>query len=404
MKKIFLLFVLMSSQITHALENKEILYVPCGGDFQTFKNKFKQMALSEGYSQQTVNAVLDSAIHDPRVIQRSRSKSVFKQSFSEFYNKKVVNWGGNIASQKLRDLKNIFDRAEQEYGVAREVLVTFWGLETGFGRDQGDFNTVNALATLSHDCLRPALFQPQLLAAIGLTQNGSLHPQTTTGAWAGEIGQFQFLPQNILAFGVDGDFDGRIDLRNSPADAILSAAQMLQYEGWKRNEPWIEEVKVNLENRDIWNYSDLSTKLTRAEWHQLGVRDQNGQGLVSNSHLKSSLVAPEGRLGSAFLVYENFDIFLQWNQSLIYTLTAANLANSFKPNIRPLKAQPGQGTLTTEQLVQLQIYLQRHGHNVGEADGILGSGTRTAVKALQRDLGFPQDGWPTIRLIEQLNL
>lgn len=404
MKKVLVLSLLAISLQAQASASKEAIYVKCGGNFEQFKQSFKQVAQQKGFSNHAINEVLNSASYDTNIIKSSQRKGVFKQNFSDFYNKRADQGFLNLAKSKLQKHRATFEKAKQQYGVSPEVLVVFWGLETSFGGFQGDFNTVSSLATLSYDCNRPELFQPQLLAAIQLTELGMMNPRTTTGAWAGEIGQFQFLPQNIIDFGVDGDGDRQVDLKNSAEDAILSAAKMLQNEGWKKNSPWIEEVLISTDNFEIWQHATLNKKLSRAEWNALGVRDQNGQGLFSNPNLTASLVAPEGRLGSIFLVYENFDVFLEWNQSLIYTLSAANMANALVPGVTPLKAKSSRDGLSNEQLVRLQLYLQSAGYDVGEADGILGAGTRTAVSEMQGIFGLPQDGWPTLGFYQSLGL
>ena len=121
----------------------------------------------------------------------------------------------------------IFNRIEAEFGIPRGVLLAFWAFETDFGAVQGDFNTLNALVTLSHDCRRPELFRPQVFAALELFVRGDFDPATTTGAWAGEIGMVQMLPGDILENGRDGDGDGQVTLKTSPQDALLSGASVL---------------------------------------------------------------------------------------------------------------------------------------------------------------------------------
>lgn len=403
-KLTLLLALLFAAQSSHAYVKKEEIYVNCGGRFEQFKESFKLVASQRGYSRQAINAVLDTARYDEKVLVSSRQKGVFKQNFSEFYNKRVQQGMLTSARQKLQQNARAFDEAERLFGVAKEVLAIFWGLETSFGAVQGDFNTVSALTILSHDCARPQLFQPQLMAAIELAQMNALNPQSTIGAWAGEIGQFQFLPQNIIDFGVDGDGDGRVDLRSSSTDAILSAAKMLQAEGWQSGQPWVEEVLVTTNAATVYSYSGLGRKLSRSEWQGLGVRDNQGRNLVSNPNALASLLAPEGERGSVFLVYDNFEVFLKWNQSLMYTLSAANMANSIRPGVQPLQARVTNNGLSTDQLVKLQVYLQSLGYNVGEADGILGAGTRSAVQQVQAQKGWIQDGWPTVDLFFNLEL
>jgi membrane-bound lytic murein transglycosylase B len=143
------------------------------------------------------------------VIKADRSQSVFQKPFLEFSQALISRNRLQMGAAKSQEFDRVFQRAQREYGVPRGILLAFWAFETDFGQVQGDFNTVNALVTLGHDCRRPELFQPQILAALTLFERGMIDPATTTGAWAGEIGMVQMLPGDILADGVDGDGDGK---------------------------------------------------------------------------------------------------------------------------------------------------------------------------------------------------
>ncbi|TIX42193.1 MAG: lytic murein transglycosylase, partial [Mesorhizobium sp.] len=216
----------------------------------------------------------------------------------------------------------IFARADREFGVQAPVIAAFWALETDFGAVQGDFHTLNALVSLSHDCRRPQLFRPQIVPLLMLIDRGVV-PADVTGAWAGEIGQTQMLPSDYLGHGVDGDGNGLVDLRGSAPDVIMSTASKIQSRGWKRDQPWIEEVRVP---DDLpWEQTGRTNKLPLTQWTQWGVTRPDGTPLLDNG-LKAGLALAMGRKGPAFLTYDNFDVYLEWNQSFTYALTAANLA------------------------------------------------------------------------------
>src|SRR5690606_33758686 len=219
-----------------------------------------------------------------------------------------------------------------------------------------------------------------------------------TGAWAGEIGQLQMLPSDYLRLGVDGDGDGRVDLKGSAPDAILTAANKLRALGWKPGQPWMDEVEVP-ENLP-WDQTGRVSKLPRAQWAAWGVRLRGGSALPADE-LPAALVLPMGYKGPAFLVYDNYDTYLQWNKSLVYTLTAAQLARRLDgaPPFRRGNPDPG---LSPEQMKQLQRKLLEMGYDVGSVDGILGLNTRMAVRQIQLKLGLPADGWPTPSLLAQL--
>lgn len=368
----------------------------CGGDFGNFLNGVRAEALSAGYSEQATNAVLNSARIDQKVLSRDRAQGVFKQTFLEFSQRSISSYRMSHGTKNMDRYASVFARAEREYGIPAEVITAFWALETDYGAFQGDFNTVNALATLAHDCRRPHLFRPQLLAAIAMAQNGDLDPATTTGAWAGEIGQVQMLPYDIVTKGIDGDGDGHVRLKTSSPDAIMTAANLIRELGWHAGEPWLVEVTTpaNL----AWEMSGLKTKLSVSQWQSMGLVARNGNLPRSG---EASLLAPQGRNGPKFLAFRNYDVYLEWNQSFIYSTTAAYLATRLGGAQRYAAGSPDAG-LNDAQMRQLQQRLSGRGYDVGKIDGILGARTRAAVQAEQLRLGMPADAWPTPGLLSKL--
>ncbi|NRG16587.1 lytic murein transglycosylase [Rhizobiales bacterium] len=369
----------------------------CGGDFRAFLQGVKQEALSKGLSERAIDATLSGASVDRKVLSLDRRQGVFKQTFLEFSKRSVNGYRLKHGAANMQKYASVFARAERDYGVPAPVITAFWGLETDYGAVQGDFNTVNALATLAHDCRRPELFRPQLLAAIEMVQHGDLDPRRTTGAWAGEIGQVQMLPEDIVRYGIDGDGDGHVTLKTSAPDAIMTAAHFIQSLGWRRGEPWLQEVKTP--SSLPWQEAGLHTSKTVADWARLGVQPRSGP--LPSGNLRASLLLPQGRNGPAFLAYPNFNIYLQWNQSFIYTTSAAYFATRLA-GAPPYDAGNPDPGLSDAQMMALQQKLQAKGYDVGGIDGILGSGTRAAVRAEQARLGLPADGWPTAGLLAKL--
>jgi lytic murein transglycosylase len=234
------------------------LAAPCGGDFGDWVRATKAEAIASGIPPETADAFFAGLTPDPRVIKADRSQGVFRKSFLEF-SQSLISRDRLVRGRALADQwDTIFDRAESEYGVSRGILLAFWAFETDYGAIQGDFNTRRALVTLAHDCRRPELFQPQVMAALEMHRLGEFDLETT-GAWAGEIGMVQMLPGDILARGVDGDADGLVTLKTSVPDALLSGAKMLQYHGWRAGEPWLQEV-ILPETFD-WSLTGLHTEL-----------------------------------------------------------------------------------------------------------------------------------------------
>ncbi|MGR3456104.1 lytic murein transglycosylase [Pseudooceanicola sp.] len=372
-------------------------FAQCGGDFGGFVAGLKQEAISRGHDPATVDRFFASVRYDPKVIQADRAQGVFQLDFTTFARRLISANRMQTGQRKAQEFAATFDRIERDYGISPGVLLAFWAFETDYGAFQGDYNTLNALVTLSHDCRRPELFRPQIFAALELYKHGDFEPASTTGAWAGEIGMVQMLPEDILTNGVDGDGDGHVTLKTSAPDALMSGASMLRSLGWRAGEPWLQEVSVPAELD--WTKTGLDHQMTAAEWQALGVQPRAGTMLRPD--LPASVLLPQGRNGPAFLAYPNYRVYFEWNQSFVYVLTAAYFATRLEgaPVFDPGNPEPG---LSGEQMKELQRRLVARGYDVGDVDGILGEKTREAVQQVQLELGLPADAWPTPALLNRL--
>jgi membrane-bound lytic murein transglycosylase B len=250
--------------------------------------------------------------------------------------------------------------------------------------------------TLAHDCRRPDLFRPQVFAALELYRRGDIDPRTTTGAWAGEIGMVQMLPEDIIENGVDGDGDGHVTLKTSAPDALMSGGRMLRSLGWRPNEPWLQEI-VMPQGFD-WSQAGVDIWKPASEWERMGVQARNGE-LARG--LQGAILLPEGRDGPAFIAYPNYLVLFEWNKSFVYVLTAAYFATRLEGAPVFAAGNPSPA-LAGEEIQTLQRRLEARGHDVGGVDGILGAMTRAAVRAEQKRLGLPADSWPTRDLLSQL--
>jgi lytic murein transglycosylase len=233
--------------------------VPCGaGNFQSWLDDFKTEAASKGISQATITSSLNGITLDQSVLSRDHSQKVFNQSFEEFSGRMVpprLTRGANM----LKQYGSVLSRIEDTYGVPGEVLVAIWGLETDFGVNIGKFPTLRSLATLAYDCRRTELFRGELLDALRIIDRGDLSAAEMRGAWAGELGQTQFMPSNYIKFAVDFDANGRRDLLRSPADVLASTANFLQSHGWQKGKDW-QPGSPNFPVLQEWNKSDVYAK------------------------------------------------------------------------------------------------------------------------------------------------
>lgn len=372
---------------------------PCGGPFDAWLAAFRQEALASGITSQTLAQAAPLMKVDRAVISKDRGQGVFAQSFVEFANRMAEGYRLPQGKERIKRNAATFARIEREFGVPAPVIVAFWGLETDFGANLGNTPTIRALTSLAHDCRRPGLFREQLLAALRILQNGDLTLSQMKGPFAGELGQLQFLPAHYLNYAVDFDGDGHRNLIKSTPDALASAANYASKIGWRRGEPWLEEVRVP--SSLPWDQSGLDVVHPRSQWAKWGVTRINGAPLAADA-LGASLVLPMGRQGPAFLAYANFrTVYLEWNKSFVYALTAAYLATRIDGAPR-MTVRGKIPTLSQSQMKALQQELARRGYDLGKIDGVLGLQTRLAVREAQKKAGMPADGWPTAELLAKL--
>jgi lytic murein transglycosylase len=368
--------------------------------FGPWFEKFKKEAAAEGIKPQTIQTAIGGMTPDPKVIGSDRRQSFFSQTFLEFYAKLATANRYQNARAYVQKYQPWFAKAEKEYGVPGAVITAFWALESDFGSGMGNLPVLRSLVTLAWDCRRDTFFREELKAALRIIERGDLSASEMIGSWAGELGQTQFLPRHYLNHAVDYDGDGRRDLIHSVPDIIGSTANFIKSLGWTGGQLWLEEVRLTKELP--WDQADLTIELPRSKWAAWGVTAIDGRAIPADA-LNASLMLPMGRNGPAFLAYPNFKVYLQWNQSLTYATTAAHLAARVAgaPNLGRGNGQPI-ASLSYEQIKELQVILTRRGFDVGEPDGKLGSGTRKAVKEVQKKFGFPADSYPTPELLGAL--
>ncbi|MCC8942077.1 lytic murein transglycosylase [Bradyrhizobium sp. Arg68] len=233
----------------------------CGGNFNTFIQSFSQEAAAAGISQNVISSALGGVQQDGGVLAFDRrQRYTFNKTFEQYVATRVGPGRINGGRAMLQRHAALLSRIEQQYGVPRQILVAIWGLETDFGKgDMGKLPVFRVLATLAHDCRRTELFQGELLAALKIVQRGDLGLNDMIGAYAGEIGQTQFLPSSYIKYGVDFDGNGHVDLRHSVADVLASTANLLHTSGFKMGAPYGEGT-ANFEAMREWNRAVIYRK------------------------------------------------------------------------------------------------------------------------------------------------
>lgn len=306
---------------------------------------------------------------------------------------------GRAAHARWRDA---LQKIEQQSGVAPNVVIGVWGVESNFGQNLGGRPLVQSLATLSCFGRRQSYFRGEFAAALRILQEGHIAPEKLVGSWAGAFGQTQFMPSTFFRSAVDFDGDGRRDIVDSVPDALASTAKFLQNAGYRRGEPWGFEVRLPAG----LDTSDASRKNKRPidAWRSAGVTLADGSPLPGS--LPSAGLMIPARGGPAFLVGRNFDTLYSYNASENYALAIAQLSN--------LVANPGGSVafvtpwptddagLSRAQNRELQTLLLARGHDIGSSDGMIGAKTREAIKAEQQKLGMKPDGRAGQKLLAAL--
>ncbi|OKL44961.1 lytic murein transglycosylase [Pseudovibrio exalbescens] len=234
----------------------------CGNDgtgFNGWLKSYKEQARADGFSPRTIEMALDGVRYNARVIRYDRNQKSFKMTFEDFYKLRVNDALIRKGRRLMQEHAGLLDRIEQRFGVPKEIVVAIWGLETGYGRNIGDMSTMRSLATLAYDCRRSEFFRNELRHALMIVEKGDLEPARMKGAWAGELGQTQFLASSYIKFALDFDGDGRRDLLYSVPDALGSTAHYLSAYGWQMGQPWGPGT-ANHEVIRAWNRAGVYVK------------------------------------------------------------------------------------------------------------------------------------------------
>jgi lytic murein transglycosylase len=299
---------------------------------------------------------------------------------------------------KLEEFAKVVADIELKFGVDGTVPIAVWGIETDFGRTLGKRPLVRSLATLSCAGGRQRFFRGELIEALRILQTGDMAPETLVGSWAGAFGHTQFMPSTYQRLAVDFDGDGRRDLVGTVADALGSTANYLKRAGWATSLPWGYEVRLPA------GYKGPSGRRNRqplAQWSRLGIQRLDGTALTGPD--RAALLLPAGAGGPAFIVFRNFDAIFSYNPAEYYALAIAHLSDRLRGG-GPIQAawptdDPG---LSRAERREVQQLLTARGADIGEADGIIGTRTREAIKAFQASAGLPVDGRAGAKLLAAL--
>jgi membrane-bound lytic murein transglycosylase B len=368
--------------------------------FHAFLRDFRDEALKVGIMPATYDRAVSTIALNPKVEELNEKQPEFVRPIWEYLAGAITETRVSRGRDLMAANAQLFARLRDSYGVPQEVLTAIWGLETGYGQNEGSFNLFEALATLAYDGPRMEYGRRQFIAALKIADIEGRDPATMTGSWAGAFGHTQFVPTTFLEYAVDGDGDGKRDLWNSPADALASAANYLKQSGWRAGESWGEEVQLP----QGFAYEQAETGLRKpiAEWAQLGVRNAAGQPLQDSAE-DAAILLPAGYRGPAFLVRNNFNVILRYNAASAYALAIGLLSDRLKgAGIIEAKWPVDEAPLDEASRTALQDGLTALGFSTGGADGVLGRRTQQAIRDYQKSHGLPADGFATPGLLTRI--
>ncbi len=363
---------------------------------------FWPTAKAAGIKRPVYDQALGNFQPDPDVIKRAGAQAEFNMAIWNYMDQMVSDQRIAQGAAAMMANDKVLARIEQRYGVDRYVVLAVWGIESHYGEIFSNpklfKQTIPSLATLAYSGGRLAKFgRQQLVAALKILQRGDVTLQGMLGSWAGAMGQTQFIPTTFEAYAVDFDGDGHRNIWTSNADALASTANYLRASGWQSGATWGYEVVV-----------PAGYDIKKGGEHPLGWWADRGVVRVAGKPFprktdKPTLYLPNGRAGPAFLILKNFRVINRYNNSNSYALAVGHLSDRLEGGAPFVGQWPEhEKPFSLEEGKRMQLALAKAGYYSGAIDGDLGSGSREAIRGLQRKLGINPDGVATRALLQRL--
>jgi len=309
------LILILDGHVTHA------------GDAEGFSRWLEGVrndALAAGISAETLDRAFSGLQPRSEVLTADRGQPEFKRSLEEYLARMIDAQRIKEGRELLKKHRRLFGRLAVRYKVPARILVALWGVETSYGRHQGNLPVIQSLATLAFDDRRGDYFRRELLEALHILDEGLIPADQLNGSWAGAMGQLQFMPSTFRRYAVDLSGDGRCDIFANESDVLASAANYLVGSGWATDQTWGREVRLPKSfDQRLLGLEQL--KLLR-DWQKLGVRQIDGKQLPRVA-MQGSLVQPDGPGGRTFLVYQNYRVLRTWNKSHNFAIAVGILAD-----------------------------------------------------------------------------
>ena len=293
------------------------------GGFMSYVAQLKKEATERGLDHAKLELAFANIRFRPTVVKSDKSQPEKKVTLDEYLATRVPDWKVKQAIEQYNEHKVLLEEIAQKYGVQARFIVALWGNESNFGKIQGNFSVLSALASLAYEGRREKLFKDNFFAALQILDEGHVDVEAFKGSWAGAMGQTQFMPLSFLNYAVDYDGDGRKDIWGTTADVFASIANYLSSEGWNNKGTWGRQVKLT----QPVPFSGLSQSSMKplSFWNENGVKRYDGSDLP-NADINASLIMPDGEKGRIYLVYNNFHTLMKWNRSSYFGISVGYLS------------------------------------------------------------------------------
>ena len=359
--------------------------------FADWRAQFRAEALAAGIEPQIFDDTMAGVDIVPRVFELNDNQPEFSRTIWDYIDGAVSAARVEKGQTRFAQNRALLSRIEQKYGVSAEIIVAIWGLESSYGDVMGSYDAVAALATLAWKGRRTDYGRPQLIGALKIIQNGHASRDQLKSSWAGAMGHTQFIPTTYLAHAVDENGDGRRDIWANLEDVFGSTANYLARSGYELTGGWGAEIVPPADFDYDLAAPDIYKPL--AEWAAMDI----GAELIGrfDPNSRGRIILPAGANGPAFMVFRNFEAILKYNRSTSYALAVGMLSDRVAGRTLALKRDwpRGDRALSLSERKTLQEALRNQGFDPGPIDGVIGAGTRRALKDWQRAQGLPADGY-----------
>ncbi|MEL6361597.1 MAG: lytic murein transglycosylase [Pseudomonadota bacterium] len=362
--------------------------------FSDWLEAFRSEAAAAGIDQNVVTQAFEGVTVNERVFELNDNQPEFSQTIWNYLDSALSTNRIEKGRTRFAQNKTLLAQIEDKYGVDAETIVAIWGLESSYGDIMGSYDAVQALATLAWQGRRTAYGRSQLIGLLKIIQNGYAARDELKGSWAGAMGHTQFIPTTYLSHAIDENADGRRDIWSSLEDVFASTANYLSVSGYNRDTGW--GLEITLPEEFDYDLAAPSTRKPVAEWAALGVDAASGNLIGRfDPNRRGRIIVPAGAKGPAFLVFRNFEAILKYNRSTSYALAVSLLSEQVAGSGGTLaKEWPrADRALSLSERKSLQQALIDKGFDPGPVDGVVGAGTRAALKAWQKSAGVPADGY-----------